>query len=429
MHSLGSVLLETIEGAYSDPNSIKVGDLENVLRSFLRNCEVFELSKSRAREVSKKFSKLQLEGLTFLSEFAAVQTSQDRNGDDKNDSYEASKNPETEEKRILKVKFLDPLKQAKLLKLQCPHCDREFRSANIKPLQLHIRQDHKDKENVSTSTFQEEESKFECLLQKKNGNKCGGRFTRDQLFRHMQSQKLHKNPQKAPKGQKFRGWFKSEDKDYAVSAVFKSGNESNPDTDEEIELDVESLEKSLAETREQIKSKKLPGTNVKSGEDEDSNEAKMRQKFRGWFKSEDKETNGTNVKSGEDAGATSSALENSKEHAGDISHPDRRLDDKVDDDLRAEEPMIQPAADAANNLAQDYTVVPVHGPHAFLNEAQETPNNNFNAQDQFEVIGNVSVPDTNSPQQKSLDDNSSNNDLIRDQDQAAEDQTGNLSEI
>ena len=101
MHSLGSVLLETIEGAYSDPNSIKVGDLENVLRSFLRNCEVFELSKSRAREVSKKFSKLQLEGLTFLSEFAAVQTSQDRNGDDKNDSYEASKNPETEEKRIL----------------------------------------------------------------------------------------------------------------------------------------------------------------------------------------------------------------------------------------------------------------------------------------------------------------------------------------
>ena len=258
---------------------------------------------------------------------------------------------------------------------------------------------------MSTSTFQEEESKFECLLQKKNGNKCGGRFTRDQLFRHMQSQKLHKNPQKAPKGQKFRGWFKSEDKDYAVSAVFKSGNESNPDTDEEIELDVESLEKSLAETREQIKSKKLPGTNVKSGEDEDSNEAKMRQKFRGWFKSEDKETNGTNVKSGEDAGATSSALENSKEHAGDISHPDRRLDDKVDDDLRAEEPMIQPAADAANNLAQDYTVVPVHGPHAFLNEAQETPNNNFNAQDQFEVIGNVSVPDTNSPQQKSLDDN------------------------
>ena len=428
MHSLGSVLLETIEGAYSDPNSIKVGDLENVLRSFLRNCEVFEMSKSR--EVSKKkFSKLQLEGLKFLSEFAALQANQDRSGDDKNDSLEANTNPEKGKKRMLKVKFVDPLKHKKMLKLECPHCDREFRSANIKPLQLHIRQDHKDKENVSTSTFQEEEYKFECLLQKKNGNKCGGRFTRDQLFRHMQSEKLHKNPQKAPKGQKFRGWFKSEDKDYAVSAVFKSGNESNPDTDEEIELDVESLEKSLAETREQIKSKKLPGTNVKSGEDEDSNEAKMRQKFRGWFKSEDKETNGTNVKSGEDAGATSSALENSKEHAGDISHPDRRLDDKVDDDLRAEEPMIQPAADAANNLAQDYIVAPVHGPHAFLNEAQETPNNNFNAQDQFEVIGNVSVPDTNSPQQKSLDDNSSNNDLIRDQDQAAEDQTGNLSEI
>ena len=437
MHSLGSVLLETIEGAYSDPNSIEIGDLENVLRPFLRNCEVFEWSKSR--EVSKKkFSKLQLEGLKFLS-IATVQTSQDRNGDNKNDSFEASTNPETEKrKRSLKVKFVDPLKQVKMLKLECPHCDREFRSANIKPLQLHIRQDHKDKENVSTSTFQEEESKFECLLQKKNGNKCGGRFTRDQLFRHMQSQKLHKNPQKAPKGQKFRGWFKSEDKDYAVSAVFKSGNESNPDTDEEIELDVESLEKSLAETREQIKSKKLPGTNVKSGEDEDSNEAQMRQKFRGWFKSQDKETNGTNVKSGEEedsneaphsAGATSSALENSKEHAGDISHPDRRLVDKVDDDLRAEEPMIQPAADAANNLAQDYIVVPVHGPHAFLNEAQETPNNNFNAQDQFEVIGNISVPDTNSPQQKSLDDNSSNNDLIRDQDQAAEDQTGNLSEI
>ena len=104
MHSLGSVLLETIEGAYSDPNSIKVGDLENVLRSFLRNCEVFEMSKSR--EVSKKkFSKLQLEGLKFLSEFAALQANQDRSGDDKNDSLEANTNPEKGKKRMLKGLF------------------------------------------------------------------------------------------------------------------------------------------------------------------------------------------------------------------------------------------------------------------------------------------------------------------------------------
>ena len=82
MHSLGSVLLERVEGAYSDPNSISIEDLENVLRSFLRNCEDFEWSKSG--EVSKKmFSKLQLEGLKFLSKFAEVQTNEDRDGDDK----------------------------------------------------------------------------------------------------------------------------------------------------------------------------------------------------------------------------------------------------------------------------------------------------------------------------------------------------------
>ena len=399
MHSLGSVLLERVEGAYSDPNSISIEDLENVLRSFLRNCEDFEWSKSG--EVSKKmFSKLQLEGLKFLSKFAEVQTNQDRDGDDKKkDSFEANTNPETEKskKRSLKVKFLDPLKQAKLLKLECPHCDREFRSANIKPLQLHIRQDHKDKENVSTNNFQEEESKFECLLQKKNGNKCGGRFTRDQLFRHMQSKKLHKNPQKAPKGKKFRGWFKPEDKDYAVSAVFKAVNESNPNSDEEIELDVESLEKSLAETREQIKSKKQPGTNVKLGEDEDSIEAPQ------------------------SSGATSSALENSKENAVDSSHLDSRSDDKPDDDLMTEEPMIQPTANnlsVVENVAnaansQDLVeciVVPEHGPHAFLIKAQEAPDKDSIEQDQFEVIGNVNVPDINSPQQKIFDENPSNND-------------------
>ena len=82
----------------------------------------------------------------------------------------------------------------------------------------------------------------------------------------------------ASKGKKFRGWFKSKEQDFAVSAVFKFANERNPASEEDIELDLDELKKAQAESLENIKSKNKSKVKDKSPEvpfekDEDSNDA------------------------------------------------------------------------------------------------------------------------------------------------------------
>ena len=208
----------------SEDLTVSINELAGLFRTFLRTGEDFEIVGDR-NKTWDLFSHLQIEGLRFIKAIKRQKPSRiDVNA-------EVAKGPR---KRRVTVTFIDSLKELKLLKLKCPHCDVVLSANNVKPLQLHVRNVHKQK--LSINDISEEQAKITCHLEKKNGKKCSESFPRDGAKRHLvDSKNIHKNPQEKPKGKGFRGFLECPAKDTEI--VWRANGEPNPEA--QVEIDIE----------------------------------------------------------------------------------------------------------------------------------------------------------------------------------------------
>ena len=120
-----------MEESYSDTSSILVSDFEESFRQFLRDADDYERSQEGDREEAVNyFRNVEIEGLSLIQSL-------------KSNSRNAPLNDEVKRKKSVKVFNIKVSSHSmKKRTLQCPHCSKTYNSVTLKPLQLHIRQNH-----------------------------------------------------------------------------------------------------------------------------------------------------------------------------------------------------------------------------------------------------------------------------------------------
>ena len=164
-------------------------EMESELRKFLSGSFNVENDRSQA-ESADVFSHLEIKSLMLLRKIKKINQSKII---DEPEGSQALKVDREKVKRV-KVKFINPKKQIPKKSYKCPHCEFSSASINVKSLQNHIKDLHPALAQVSENDFTEDSqetrnTKIECLLRKKNGQKCGQFFTSDQLKRHLRAKK------------------------------------------------------------------------------------------------------------------------------------------------------------------------------------------------------------------------------------------------
>ena len=230
-------MLKLVEDSYSDTASILVSVFEQSFRQFLRNADIYERSQEGDREEAVNyFRNVEIEGLSLIQSL-------------KNNSRNAPLNHEVKRKKSVKVFNIKVSSHSmKKRTLQCPYCSKTYNSVTLKPLQLHIRQNHEGQKQITAKDVPEEEEKVACHLLKPNGNICGKKTTCDMMVRHILSKKLHKTPQIAPEGKDFYGFQVSSESHPEPSVVWLSPDEEEPPEEEIIELEGKESEEEKVET-------------------------------------------------------------------------------------------------------------------------------------------------------------------------------------
>ena len=234
--STGSQLLETLEHGANDDEDAKL-NLEENLRKFIDGALKLERKVSRETNVNI-FSYFEIRALMLVN------------------ALKSSKSKElgsSGKKKIVLAKFLNPFENLQKHEYQCPKCPKKFDASSVKSLQFHYRTQHKDEEEkLGKRNF--EEALVECILKTKDGSKCGKKYPRDQMTRHLLTKRCHLEEQQKPAGKTFRGFRIIEGN---IEIVWLSKNEPNPPSEMKIEVQIgqESGEKENGNKEEEAKPK------------------------------------------------------------------------------------------------------------------------------------------------------------------------------
>ena len=235
--STGSQLLETLEHGANDDEDAKL-NLEENLRKFIDSALKLERKVSRETNANT-FSYFEIRALMLVN------------------ALKSSKSKElgsSGKKKIVLAKFVNPFENLQKHEYQCPKCPKKFDASSIKSLQFHYRTQHKDEEKLEKQNF--EEVMVECILKTKDGSKCGKKYPRDQIARHLLTKRCHLEEQQKPAGKTFRGFRVIEGN---IEIVWKSKTEPNPPSEVEIEVqigqEIGETEKENAKKEEEAKPK------------------------------------------------------------------------------------------------------------------------------------------------------------------------------
>ena len=214
--STGSQLLETLEHGANDDEDAKL-NLEENLRKFIDSALKLERKVSRETNANT-FSYFEIRALMLVN------------------ALKSSKSKElgsSGKKKIVLAKFVNPFENLQKHEYQCPKCPKKFDASSIKSLQFHYRTQHKDEEKLEKQNF--EEVMVECILKTKDGSKCGKKYPRDQITRHLLTKRCHLEEQQKPADKNFRGFRIIEGN---IEIVWKSKTEPNPPSEVEIEVQI-----------------------------------------------------------------------------------------------------------------------------------------------------------------------------------------------
>ena len=220
--------------------------MEANLRIFLSDAFLVEKDRSDSESVDV-FTHLEIKSLLLLRRIKKLNKANclddDNEGNDKDLEVKISKNL-----KKVTVKFINPKKQIPKKAYKCPHCEFTSASLNVKSLQNHIKDLHPNLAQVSENDFvidgeEARTTKIECLLRKRNGQKCGQFFTSDQLNRHLRAKKLHDKVPDFPKSKEFKGWRIIDDE---VEMVCDLPSAEDPPSEEEMDIEEKTENKTEA---------------------------------------------------------------------------------------------------------------------------------------------------------------------------------------
>ena len=167
-----------------DIDELNWTDLEEKLQLYLSQASLFEIRRKEKNVNNQNhLSQLQISALQLFQDRRSIEANahpgQDADEDIADDTVEEVTVEKEATEKDSNMTTRDPF--------ICPFCNKTYLS--VKTLQAHIRQNHKDEEQIKSKEYDSKDQQITCMLRSKTdaNKKCLKTFQRDQMGRHVQS--------------------------------------------------------------------------------------------------------------------------------------------------------------------------------------------------------------------------------------------------